>query len=148
MKRRAQSPKYIPKSKADELLDRLFDMVAEKTIDVVINEGPKALGKLWDSFFSDKGEKKQSAKKPTEAKEKIITPDFSGLGDENWWEVLGVNINASETEIHDAAEKLLATRSSTKPVSEKTLRDRETNRKKIFGACLAGLAAIRANNPE
>lgn len=145
-KKTSRVPKAAPRSSADVLTDRLINEAIDRGIPFLLDEGPKIVGKLWEMFFPPEGEKKQKVSSANEARDQdnIISADFAGLGDENWWEVLGLNINASESEIHEAAEKLLAKKQSTKSVSEKARKEIEKNRKRVLGAYVMGLAAVRA----
>ena len=77
---------------------------------------------------------------------KIISADFSGLGDDGWWEILGVNINASEEEVHEAVKKILASKKPIKSTSLTVQKEIGINRKRVLGAYVIALAAIRAKN--
>ncbi len=139
--------KVAPKNNVDAFIERVRDEAIEKGLVYVFEEGPKIVGKILSSFFPLEGGKKPNVASTKNAMDhKIITPDFSGLGGENWWEVLSVNINASEEEIHEAAEKLLAKKQSTKAVSEKALKEKKESRKRVLGACVMGLASIKEKN--
>jgi hypothetical protein len=148
MKKRIQNTKKTQKSNAEELLERVMKIAIEKGFDIASQEVPKLIEKFWSKIFSNEEEKKPNvaSTKDSKAQGKIITPDFSAIGDENWWEVLSLNINATEEEIHEAAAKLLAKNQSTKSVSDKTLKAREEKRKRVLNACFIGIATIRAKN--
>jgi len=134
MKKRPSTRKVAPQNGNNELFESLIQMAASKVIDWALQEGPAAVGKLLDNIFSEKkpASHTNDSNSASDKEQKIINADFSGLGNENWWEVLGVNINTTEEEIHEATEKLLSKKSSTKTVSEKTQKNRELKRKKYL----------------
>jgi hypothetical protein len=67
---------------------------------------------------------------------------------ENWWEVLGVNINASKKEVNDAYKKQVAKSrpKKTGPVSNRTTKQRVKRLGKIKNAYNEAIAAIDKRN--